>query len=185
MGNCDKIEISIKEYLQKFISKTYLYEHCYFCNKIQFNDTNSIFNYCLKCHKIYCEQCFGNHECSIYNNFIKINNINSKCSIHNNKDLNSYCYEDKRKLCQECLNDGSHLNHLKFFLSEILPIKIDNKDLEIEIFQNIMDVYKQKIRDINENKKLNIKNRYKRSKDKVKEKYDNINNNLKSEENEK
>ena len=186
LGNCDKIEISIKEYLQKFILNTYLYEICYSCKKIQINDTDFIFNYCLECLKIYCEQCFNNHECSKYNNFIKINNINSKCLIHKNKDLNSYCYEDKRKLCQECLNDGSHLNHtFKLLLSEILPIKIDNKDLEIEIFQNIMDYFKQKIRDINENKKLNIKNKFQRNKNNVKEKYDNINNNLKSEKYEK
>jgi len=112
--------------------------------------------------------------------------MNSKCLIHNKKDLNSYCYEDKKKLCQECLNDGSHLKHpSKLILSEIIPIKIDNKNLEIEIFQNIMEDFKQKIRDINEIKKINIKNNFNRNKKKVKEKYDNIINNLKLEKNEK
>ena len=96
LGSCDKIEISIKEYLQKFLLNTYLYEKCYSCKKIQKEDTNFIFNYCLECHKIYCKQCFYNHKCYKYNNFIKINIMNSKCLIHNNKDLNSYCYEDKK-----------------------------------------------------------------------------------------
>ena len=186
LGTCGKIDISIKEYLIKFILNTYLYEKCYSCKKIQINSENSIFNYCFDCHKIYCEHCFYKHNCFKYNNSIKINYINSKCLIHKNKDLNSFCYEDKKKLCEECLNDGSHLNHYsKLLLSEILPIKIDNKNLENEIFQNIMDDFQQKINHINENKKLNIKEKFRKKQNEIKEKYNYIINNLKSEKKEK
>jgi hypothetical protein len=95
LGECGKIDnISIKEYLKKFLFNTYLYKKCNSCEKLQLNEKN-IFNYCSKCYKIFCIQCYANHNHSSQN--IKINDINNKCLIHKNKYLKCYCYEDKKK----------------------------------------------------------------------------------------
>ena len=97
LGECGKIDnISIKEYLKKFLLNTYLHQKCNSCEKLQLNVTNNIFNYCLECNKIFCIQCYNNHNHKYHN--MKINDINNKCFIHENKYLKCYCYEDKKKL---------------------------------------------------------------------------------------
>ena len=156
LGECGKIDtLSIKEYLKQFLSNTYLYKKCYSCEKLQLNDKISIFNYCLECKKIFCIDCYDN----IHNdhNFIKINDINNKCMNHLKNDLNCYCYQDKKKLCQKCLNDGSHSNHQRLLVDDISPVDINNdknkEHSEIEIFKSIMEYYNQKIMDINDKKK--------------------------------
>jgi hypothetical protein len=54
LGECGKFDISIKEYLTKFIPNTYLYKKCFSCEKLQLNENNNnIFNHCLNCNKIF------------------------------------------------------------------------------------------------------------------------------------
>ena len=106
--------------------------------RIYFNNDKNIFIYCIDC--------------------------NSKCLIHQNNDFCCYCFDDKKNLCIECLKDNSHLEHFKLFFDEISPIKIGDKNEEIEIFDNILNYYKQKINDINEEKKRKINDLYNKKK---------------------
>ena len=183
LGKCGIIDnISINEYLKKYITNTYLYKKCSSCGKLQLNEKN-VFNYCLEKEKIFCAQCFENNNYNSYN-YIKINDFNNKCLIHNNNDLTCYCYEDKKKLCPKCLNDGSHLNHSRLLVEDISLLNINQENLEIKIFNSIMNNYKQKIMDIIMNKKKILRESFeKKKKDIIKQK-SNIINNLKLEENE-
>ena len=166
---CGKIKISLNNFLQKLIINTYLNEKCSVCNKKQINDDN-IFFYCIECKKIFCNQCKYVNNCNA-NKDIKINEINNQCLSHYNKfldkrnDFDYYCINDKKKLCDECLNDGSHINHSKIYSKEISLIKIYEKDniskeIEIILFQNIMDYYKNKRNKIFENKRKKLKELY-------------------------
>ena len=77
LRECGKIDISIKEYLKKFIPNTYLYKKCFSCEKLQLNENNNnIFNHCLDCKKIFCIDCFNNRHSG--HNYIKINDVNNK-----------------------------------------------------------------------------------------------------------
>ena len=135
-NDCGKIKISIKEYLQKFKFNTFMNEKCNKCGKTQIKEyikNKNIFNYCIDCKEILCNQC----SICRHNKSIKINEINSKCSLHYNNDFICYCFSDKKNLCNECIKNGSHLEHYKIYMEEISPIKIDGKNEELEIFENI------------------------------------------------
>ena len=82
--------------------------------------------------------------------------MNTKCFQHSNNNFICYCFKDRINLCNLCLNEGSHLEHFKINFEEISPIKIDGNNEEIEIFENIINYFKQKIKDKNEEKKKKI-----------------------------
>ena len=69
-------------------------------------------------------------------------------------------------------------------MDEISPIKINNENLEIIIFEKIMDYYKQTIDRINANKRKNLLELFEKNKIKLEREYDNKTNNLKLKENE-
>ena len=166
-NECGDITIPINEYFKKLKYNTYLSEICYLCGKLQikeyFNNDKNIFIYCIDCNMIYCNKCMEKHK-KEHNNYMKMNEKNSKCLIHQNNDFCCYCFDDKKNLCIECLKDNSHLEHFKLFFDEISPIKIGDKNEEIEIFDNILNYYKQKINDINEEKKRKINDLYNKKK---------------------
>ena len=102
---CGKINIEIKDYFKKLIFITYLSEKCSICENIQLKDfisNKDIFNYCYDCKKIFCKVCWKTKICK-HTNFIKLNEMNSKCLIHHNNDYFCYCFVDKKNLCNECL----------------------------------------------------------------------------------
>ena len=168
-GNCGKITISINEYFKKIIDNIYLNEKCSDCGKSQLreclNNKNNIFIYCIECNKKYCNNCKENCE---HNDFIKINEINNKCLVHKNKELCSFCDDDKIQLCKNCINNGTHRDHNIIDFNDIVI-----KNEEIEIFKNILNYFNQQIKEINEEKKKKIKENYDKKKEQTKLNFEN------------
>ena len=160
-NSCGKLVIPIKDFLAKFKYNTYLCEKCSSCGLVQNKNINNIFNYSIKSKKIFCNQCISKSDIN-KKDIIKINEINTKCFKHSNTDFICYCFKDKINLCNECLNEGSHLEHFKINYEEISPIKIKGKNEEIEIFENIINFFKQKLKDIKEEKKRKIDKDFKK-----------------------
>ena len=110
----------------------------------------------------------------------EINNDN--CHLHNNK-YESYCLDCNIHLCKKCLQSRDHVNHTKNNIIEIQPNK-----KEIDIIQNIIQYYEEKIENL-EKEKLEktseINDFFKSNKIKINEKKEfekkEINNNLKKE----
>ena len=129
-----------------------------------------IFIYCINCNKIFCNNCKCNFE---HNNYININDINTKCSFHKDNDLCGYCLNDKTHLCNKCLKNGQHTNHNIAKLSEF---EIGNE--EIVKFENTINYLKNKLKELNEKmreklkelyekKKLDLNLKYKQEKEKI------------------
>ena len=100
-------------------------------------------------------------EMKKYNNK-EINN--DKC-IHNNNIYECICLDCNKHLCKECLKTREHINHQKINIIEIKP----NKN-EINIIENIIKYYEDKIDNIEKEKlkiTLEINNKYKEIKDKI------------------
>ena len=115
MNNHISEKIPISEY---FNEQDLNNKKCNYCNlhksvKILFIN-NSI--------KFICKNCCGNKY--LKNKNIKsldnFNLINICCFIHNEKNFICYCKNCKKNLCNNCLEDKTHLNHEKIFLNEIL-----------------------------------------------------------------
>ena len=117
-----------------------------------------------------------------HNKYMKMNEKNCKCLIHQNNDFCCYCFDDKKNLCNECLKDNSHLEHFKLLFGEISPIKIGDKNEEIDICDNILNYYKQKIKDINEEKERKINDLYNKKQNELQSKYEEIEKHINSEE---
>ena len=158
-GNCGIQKIYIKNYIEQFIKNTYLYEKCSVCKVVQKNEKN-IFIFCINCKNIYCDSCKRKIDKFNNNKYIYINEMNKKCLIHG-KDITSYCYIDKKNLCEECLNKNEHNDHSKVYMDKILsPILSDE---EIEIFFSILEYFKQVYsEELHINKKNKLIEKYQR-----------------------
>ena len=168
--SCGNIDISIKEYFEKLLFNIYLSVECSICKNLQIK-TKNIFDYCVNCEKIFCNDCLNKNSCKNYK-YIKINESDTKCLFHNN-EFACFCLFDEMNLCEECLNEGTHLEHFKINLNEISPIQIKNKEEEIEIFKNVINYFKEKIIDIKEEKKQKCKDLFDKNKSDIKTNYEN------------
>ena len=81
-----------------------------------------------------------------------INEIKDKCQIHLNCNYVCYCFECNCHLCNECLKTRTHIHHKKSNLIEINPIKE-----EINIVKEVINDYKIRLENINNEKKINQK----------------------------
>ena len=82
------------------------------------------------------------------------NKINhDSCQIHNNNKFISYCFDCNCHLCIECLKLREHLYHNKNNIIEIQPIQE-----ELNIIEDIISYYKNKIDSLEEEKSNKIKN---------------------------
>ena len=84
------------------------------------------------------------------NKMKKFNNIilnNDICMIHDNK-YECYCLDCSIHLCKECLKLRKHINHVKNNIIEIQPNK-----KELDIINNIINYYKDKANNL-ENEKI-------------------------------
>ena len=62
------------------------------------------------------------------NNKLKnTNEFKDQCEIHKNNYFTSYCFNCKNHLCNECLKNGTHINHKKNNIIEIKPIDKEYK----------------------------------------------------------
>ena len=143
-GNCGKINISIKDFLIKFIKNTYLYEKCTLCKKkqIDYYQKNNFFIYCIDCKNIFCNECKekNKNNCK-HENYILAKEIKNTCLIHNNYFC-CYCIDDKKQLCGECLIQDCHMKCKKVEMNKISSPIISDKEIEIfnyllQTFQNL------------------------------------------------
>jgi hypothetical protein len=156
-GKCGTQIVSIKNFIDQCFNNTYLNEKCILCGKIQINEylKNNNFIYCIYCKKIYCDDCkkrINNDYCT-HNKYIYIYEIRKKCFIHG-EQISAFCYDDKKHLCKECLNNSSpngHIGHNKVSMEQSI---LSNE--EYILFDNILKYIKYpNIEDQNDNEELN------------------------------
>ena len=148
-GNCGKIKISIKEYLQIFAKKSFLNKKSIISKYLTVNNNqeNNSLIYSIN---------FKNAVCSIYKRknkkncqYCNLKITKNKCLMHDNYFC-CYCIDDKKQLCDECLIQDCHLKCNKVEMNKIsTPIITDE---EIELFKYIIETFK--------NKKNSYKNYY-------------------------
>ena len=78
--------------------------------------------------------------------YIDKKNLNDKCEKHS-KEYRVYCFDCKCHLCKECLKLKIHKTHNKVILEEEQP-----NEEELNIIKNKIEYYKDKIKNIKENK---------------------------------
>ena len=84
------------------------------------------------------------------NNKLKnIKEFKDQCEIHENNYFKSYCFNCKNHLCNECLRNGTHINHKKNNIIEIKPL-----DKELKIIEEVISDYKIKLSKLKEEKKV-------------------------------
>ena len=84
----------------------------------------------------------------------KMKNYNNKdtnndiCITNNhNKKYECYCLNCKKHLCQECLKSRNHISHIKCNMIEIQP-----NENELNIIENIIKHYENKIENLEKEK---------------------------------
>ena len=99
-------------------------------------------------------------------NFSDRNINNDICDIHNLR-YECYCLGCNIHLCKDCLKLRNHVNHFKNNIIEIEPTK-----KEMNIYENIIKNYEDKIQKL-ENEKIiktkDLNNKFKECKNKIKE----------------
>ena len=173
-------EMNIHEYLEKMEKNNYQYDECSIChNKQNYIKNLLIFNYCINCKVIVCNNCKNKHleKKSIEHSFIKNNEKRNKCLFHSNNNNNIvYCFDCKRHLCKECLKTRKHLLHKKVNISEILIL-----DEEKVILNEIICILKRNKKELQNEAKINdfninentIENNYKKEFDEINNKSNN------------
>ena len=137
-GKCGTKIVSIKDFIDQCFNNTYLNEKCILCGKIQKNEyfKSNNFIYCIYCKNIYCGDCMKkNNNFCLHNKFIYIYEIRKKCFIHG-EQISYYCYDDKKPLCKECLNN-EHSNHNKAYMDQSILSKEEYK-----LFGHILEYIK-------------------------------------------
>ena len=100
------------------------------------------------------------------------NFTDDQCSIHSSYKNNTYityCFDCNRNLCKHCLKSRIHINHNKNNIIEIQPI-----EEELNVIEEIIKYYKNKI----ENLAIEKKNMIEKLKKSLKEKKDAENNRI-------
>ena len=151
--------IQINEFLNSMRKYTYLYSECSVCNKKQNASKNVIiFLYCIKCETIICTDCIDKHLKMNERNhhdlnkkyIIKYKEKNIKCLLHPIEKNLAFCLKCNIHICKECMKSQKHINHTKINLIEI---KVTD---EIKNMLNyIINIYKEKIIQLNKEKEVN------------------------------
>ena len=132
-------EMAIKDYLNNMKKNTFLYSICSSCKKNQNEvNNNEIFNYCIQCKLVLCNNCKVNHDQK--HNIIKNNQILTNCLLHPQNYNLSYCLDCNCHICKECIEHRKHMRH------NIRAIK-DNQpsNEELENLLNLINKYKDQI----------------------------------------
>ena len=130
----------LDEYLKEMEKNIYISFKCQICQKKQnSNFNNKIFNFCINCKMIICDNCLNKHQNNKNKHtLIKTNEINIKCLNHNS-EFNSYCFDCKKQLCKQCLKDRTHLSHKKSIIDEAQLSKEEKEN-----FDSIINSLKEK-----------------------------------------
>ena len=121
--------LSYQEFLEKGYNNDLVNVSCDKCGKSHNFRMRGSFNICLQCNKIFCPECSSNKiKCEAYKSsnssnkkekknmyinsseeqhsknhvFIKLDNYDSKCHIHQNNQLSLYCLDCQCELCAQC-----------------------------------------------------------------------------------
>lgn len=124
----------LKNYLLKMSKNVYYNKKCSFCSKIQKENIDNIFDYCLFCKKIICEKCKSKHT---HIQTLKLNDLDNKCLKHHNKFYSYYCTECKKNYCNECKDECN--DEKKISSQEFLSTK------EIKILENSNNLFKKEM----------------------------------------
>ena len=174
--------ITLKEFLNKMIINTYLYNKCCICSSIQIdkmiNNFNNIFKFCLECKKIFCnnELCLSLHQCK-KKYFIDITKTKNVCLNLSHFELSernpyftNYCFESKKNICDNCFKI-SHKGHIKD--KRILTYNNEKKENELllKLIQDLQEekskISQEKIIKIERKKNQDIKILEKQLKDEI------------------
>ena len=85
-------------------------------------------------------------------NIKNLNEFKDKCDIHKNNYYVSYCFDCKSHLCNECLQNGKHINHKKNNLIEVKP-----GDKELIIISEVIKKLNTELKNLNREKEIKSK----------------------------
>ena len=113
--NCEIIDRDITKYFQEVskLTNTSL-QSCTLCD-IEIKKNNPL-QYCFKCHKDYCIDCFQkfdnkNEHKEDHKNFVY--NANEKCQycpVHYKEQTDEFCFDCEKNICEEC-SKSEHSGH--------------------------------------------------------------------------
>ena len=140
----------LNEYLREMEKNIYISFQCHICQKKQnSNIDNKIYNFCINCREIICDNCLYLHQNNKKKHtLIKTNEINVKCLIHN-CEIKSHCFDCKKQLCKLCLKERIHLLHKKSIIDEVQV-----SEEEKNIYNTIINILKDKEKTL-ENEHIN------------------------------
>ena len=130
------------------------------CDLCSSNSNNNIKKYCIDCYKFFCNKHLKNKN----HNFIDVDLIDNICLLHLKK-IKFFCKNNKRGLCEICMNNFNNKNNYKIYDNYYLNQNqidyyeniITNLNKIIEPINNNINIDKN-IFDINTNKKINFIN---------------------------
>ena len=128
-------KMPLKKYLLEMSKHNYFNKKCSFCEIIQKNETNKIFDYCLYCKKIICQKCQSKHS---HTQILKLNDLDNKCLKHHNKLYSFCCFKCKKNYCNSCLEHEDHGENASSY--EFMPTK------EIDILKKCNLLFKKEMK---------------------------------------
>lgn len=130
-------KIPLKNYLLEMSKNTYFHKKCSFCRKIQNKSPDFIFDYCLFCKKIICQDCQQKHT---HIQILKLNDLDNKCLIHHNKFFTCYCFKCKENYCDSCKKHTEDEHGEQASSYEFMPSK------EIDILKKCNILFKKEMK---------------------------------------
>ena len=184
--------LSYQEFLEKGYNNDLVSVPCNKCGKSHNYKMRGSYNICLQCDKIFCPECSsGKIKCDAYKSFnssnkkekknmyinsseeqhsknhifIKLDNYDSKCHIHQDNQLSLYCLDCQTELCARCQEihtKGHKIRTLSKYtvnskFIEACFEKLKNERDNIEFVEKYLKIFSDKnLKE--ENLKKNLKN---------------------------
>ena len=127
----------LKHYLLEMSKHTYMNKKCSFCGKLQKKEPDLIFDYCLFCKKIICQEC-QSKRAHTHSQILKLNDLDNKCLIHHNKLYSCYCFKCKKNYCDLCQEHEDHGENASSY--DFMPTK------EIDILKKCNILFKKEMK---------------------------------------
>ena len=171
--------LSYQEFLEKGYNNDLVNVSCNKCLKNHNFKMRGSYNICLQCNKIFCPECSSNKiKCEAYKSssasnkkekknmyintseeqhsknhvFIKLDNYDNKCHVHQNNQLSLYCLDCQYELCAQCQEIHAK-GHKIWTLSkytvnskfiEACLEKVKNEKDNIELVEKYIDIFSDK-----------------------------------------
>ena len=171
--------LSYQEFLEKGYNNDLVNVPCNKCGKSHNYKMRGSYNICLQCNKIFCPECSSSKiKCDAYKSssssnkkekknmyintseeqhsknhvFIKLDNYDSKCHLHQNNQLSLYCLDCQCELCAQCQEihaKGHKIRTLsKYtvnskFIESCLE-KVKNEKDNIELVEKYIEIFSDK-----------------------------------------